>query len=390
MKVKLHNFLFFSILFQVFSTQAVVTYNILKPFGYGQLKSLVHPLGVFLTIWYFVSRCNKFYKVKLDAFEILFFGYFTLVFLFLVFNVNSLENFYIVFREVFLIFILIFIYRQGGLPLALWHKILKVLYVLCIVNIAFVALTFILGPEEYMKLISGRYVWGLDPELKFRITNIKFLWRSPALIGDSAASGLFGVLTLFLFIKDEKYKKKIFIPLLLVLLSFTRSIYLTLVVFLFLNFITQRKNLKILTLALPYIGVLLFLIAIMLYKLNLLSVESLILRFKLWAESVNVDFSWLYGGSIGKVGGSVRDQGFLAILDNYWLLMLISSGLIGIVIVLLFFYKNSFNNRYLHLMLIAFLISGLFVTLTQSMTFLVLFPLLFLKIEEEYNIEKSG
>jgi hypothetical protein len=64
-------------------------------------------------------------------------------------------------------------------------------------------------------------------------------------------------------------------------------------------------------------------------------------------------------------------------------LMIISSGLIGVIISILYIYeKSKKNNRFLFI-LTAFFLSGFLVNLTQSIVFLVLFPMLFIKIKED-------
>ena len=94
-------------------------------------------------------------------------------------------------------------------------------------------------------------------------------------------------------------------------------------------------------------------------------------------------FNILFGGAIGNVGGGVRGGGFIETLDSYWLFMFLSSGLVGIITVILFIYeKRKKQNKFLFI-LISFLLSGLFINLTQSIVFLVLFPLLFIKIKND-------
>ena len=72
---------------------------------------------------------------------------------------------------VFLISLLIFVYQQIDISDYYWEKILKLIYVLVIVNLFFILLTHLLGPEEYMKLLTGRYRWANDTEYKFKISS---------------------------------------------------------------------------------------------------------------------------------------------------------------------------------------------------------------------------
>ena len=45
-----------------------------------------------------------------------------------------------------------------------------------------------------MKLLTGRYFWGIDPEYKFKMSNLSKFWRSPALIGSPGSAGYFGLI----------------------------------------------------------------------------------------------------------------------------------------------------------------------------------------------------
>lgn len=160
----------------------------------------------------------------------------------------------------------------------------------------------------------------------------------------------------------------------------------------FFKFFTKKKNLKKLVLLLK-VGIPVSIIAIVfLAKKNILSTASLYERFHLWSTQVNVDYNLFFGGAIGKIGGGVRGTGgFIETLDSSWLFYLFSSGVIGIVLILLFILqKTKSNNKFLFI-LIGFFLSGFLVHLTQSIVFLALFPLLFIKIKKEeitYNLEK--
>ena len=70
--------------------------------------------------------------------------------------------------------------------------------------------------------------------------------------------------------------------------------------------------------------------------------------------------------------------------------MFLSSGIIGVLLSSLFIYEKSKNNNKFLFILIAFILAGFFVNLTQSIVFLVLFPMLFLKTKEhKYELNKN-
>jgi len=113
------------------------------------------------------------------------------------------------------------------------------------------------------------------------------------------------------------------------------------------------------------------------------------MRIDHWIHDIGVDFNVLFGLGIGEAGGAVRGEGFISTLDNYWLLMLISTGLLGISLLILFFYEKAKGNVKLKYALIGFLFAGLFITLTQGISFLVLFPMMFLKKTESVLNEEN-
>lgn len=381
MKIKLDKLFFGSIFLQIIATQGVLTFIVFKFLGNWELKKIVHPLSFLFIVMIFIFKATK--KVKITLLDVFLFGYFCLQFVFLIYNVDSLKSFYIAFREFYFVFILIFIFAQIELKQNQLNKLLSIIFYLVIINCAFIGLTYVLGSESYMKMLTGRYVWGIDPDYKFQISNFYKFWRSPALIGNAASVGYFGLFAYFLMDTQESFKRRKYFSLILVLFSFVRSAFLVILVYEFLKFFTQKKNLKKLILIFKVgIPILIFMF-LYLTKHNIFSTESLYIRFYLWSNQINVDYNVFYGGAIGNIGGGARGGGFIETLDSYWLFMFLSSGIIGIVISSLFIYEKSKKNNKFLFLLIAFSLSGLLVNLTQSIVFLVLFPILFLKIKDD-------
>jgi len=385
MKLKLSNLLFFGILLQIISTQGIMTFNFFKLFGHWELKSVLHPFAVIIIIGYFILKVFYRKKIKISIIDILLFSYLGLSVIMLVINVNGMKSAYIAFREVFLLFIMVFIYSQECIDIVKWRKLLKIMYYLSLINLLFIGLTYLLGAEEYMLLVTGNFHWPIDPEYLFKISTFSVFWRSPALIGSAGAVGYFGLISYFLFKQDEVYKKKRWFPLLLVILSFVRSAYLGLVIYLLLDFFSKNKNWAKLKNMLPYILPVSALIIFPLFKYNILSIVSIRMRINHWINDIDTNFNLLFGAAFGKVGGAVRGEGFIGTLDSYWLLLLMSIGLIGVLLSLLFMYEKAIKNRQILFFTIAFFMAGFFITLTQSIPFLVLYPLLFLKKSRNEN-----
>lgn len=381
MKVKLETLFFNSILFQILATQGVLFFIIFKYLGHWQLKQFLHPLSFFLVVVVFLFQAVK--KVKISFVDALFFAYFFILFGLMLFQVDSIKSAYIVFREVFFLFILIFIFHQVTVKERHWDKVLNLLFYLLILNSIFMLLTTYLGPEKYMKLITGRYQWGIDPEYKFKISNFYKFWRSPALIGDAASVGYFSAISYILMDQNDVFKRKKYLALYPLIFSFVRSAYLVFLVYEFLKFFTQKKNLRILILVLKVGIPVLIATGLILARFDILSTESLVERLYLWNSNIDIAFNPIFGGAIGEIGGGARGEGFIATLDSYWLFLYYSSGIIGILLFLLFVLQKAKNNNRFLFVMIAFMLAGFFVSLTQSIVFLALFPLFFLNVKPE-------
>lgn len=381
MKIKTEKLFYWSIIFQVLTTQGVLFFIIFKFLGDWELKKVLHPLSFFLVLIIFALKTVK--KIKVTLTDIVFFSFFLCLFFLMLFNVDSIKSGYIVFREVYFLFILIFIFNQVEIKTQYWRVVLKLLLILLFLNSIFIFITHYLGPVKYMVMITDRYNWGIDPDYKFKITNFHNFWRSPALIGDAASVGYFSVISYLLMDQDEHFKKIKYLALVPLFFSFIRSAYLVFIVYEFLKFFTKKKNLKKLILIIKVTLPIIIAFVVLSPKVNVLSSTSLYYRFYYWANEINVDFNLLYGGAIGNIGGGARGQGFIATIDSYWLFLLLSSGIVGIIFVIIYIYEKSLKTNKSNFILISFFISGFFVSLTQSLVFLCLFPLFFIKIKKE-------
>lgn len=381
MKVRLNKLFTLSIILQIIATQGVLTFLFFGYLGNWELKKFVHPFAVLLILLLFLVKALK--KITITWIDSILLFYFSILFVVLLFNINGFEPLYIVMREVYLVFILIFIFNQLELNKKDWYKILNILFYLLILNSIFILLTYSMGPDKYMEWLTGRYKWGIDPEYKFKISNFFQFWRSPALIGNAGSVAYFSLLAYLFMDQEPDFKNKKYVALFPLLFSFIRSAYLIFMIYEFLKFFTKTKNLKKLIIVFKVGIPVLILLFIYLTQFDVFSTASLYDRFYLWSNQVNVDFNILFGGAIGNVGGGVRGGGFIETLDSYWLFMFLSSGLVGIITIILFIYeKRKKQNKFLFI-LISFLLSGLFINLTQSIVFLVLFPLLFIKIKND-------
>ena len=381
--------MYIGIILLVISTQGILTFNFFKLFGgeIWQLKTFVQPFAVFFILLYFFIAKVGTGRLKLTQLDFLLFLYFFFCSIFLVINYTSPESSYIAIREVFLLFILIYILNQVNITEKQWSVILKIIFFLVILNIFFTILVFFTGWSNYTKLLVGESFWGIHKEYKFKFSDfvgVSFikLYRVPALIGESAALGHFGLISFFLLKDHKKYKFLSFFSLIIVALCFTRSVYVVLIVYYLLLGISSSKKFQ------KFVLYGFFLIPIIIFamiKYGLFDIKSLLMRFDYWNDLMVIDFNFIYGGAIGSVGLASAMDGFINVIDNYFLFLIFSIGVIGVILILAFLYEKTRFKKDLAFITIAFMVSGLFITLTQSLVFLSLYPLLFMN----YNNLKS-
>lgn len=357
-------------------------FNLFNSLGYWEAKTFLHPIGFALVIIYFLM--NKDASKTLPAVDVILLAYLT-IFIVLSFNSNhGIESIYLTIRENILAIVLIIVYNKLTVRNEFWKIFLYSSLILVIANISAVLINFYIGYEEYMELVTGRFVWGNDEEYKFKISFFYNLIRSPGLIGESASLGFFGLFNYCLFIQSKDFKKYKYFPILLTVLSFTRSVYLSLLLIIIYRALSNYKLLRFIIKYLWVLAFLSFLLIIFLVNENFFSFESFIIRIKEWGEKTKFNYNYIFGGKLGMTGSSVRGSS-LAVLDSYWITKLLNFGLLGVILIVFFIKSKIVGNQPLKVFVIALAISGFFVTLTQSIAFLVFFPLLFLKTANEFN-----
>lgn len=380
MKINLSIILFWGVILLILSTQGILMFNVFNLVGMWQLKSAVQPLGVLLIFLYFIfSRGRGYMKLsQIDVLLLLYFG-FSCIFLFQ--NAEGFESIYIAIREVFLLFILVILFNQMSLSQKQWDWIFLLVFILVLANIVFTFLIYVIGLERYMILLTGEFFWGNHPEYKFKISNFvgTKLYRVPALVGEAAALGHFGVFSFFLLKNHKKYKYLAYLSLIPVAFCFIRSVYVVLILYyFFLGFSTSKKFARLVLYSLPFVPVGLFVMV----KNNLLDFKSFLMRLDFWSELSSIDYNFIFGGAIGAVGKASTTGGFEDTIDNYWLFLLFSIGIVGILMVITFFYEKVKSKKEMAFIILAVGISGMFVTLTQSLVVLCFIPLLFMNYND--------
>lgn len=374
------NILIYGIFIQLFATQSILMFNLFDLANFWQIKKFLHPIGVGLSILYVVIL--KTHKKTYSAIDILLALYLLIYLILSIPNHKDLASFYYTFRDNFMVFALIMIYSNTNLKPKVWMVFLKFSLAFVLLNICAVLVNFIIGYEDYMELVTGRFVWGNDPEYNFKISFFYNFIRSPGLIGESANLGYFGLFSFWFFLKSKEFNKYAIFPFILALLSFTRSVYLSLFLVMLIRVLNTKQVLMFLLKYMWVIFSLIFFFVIVLYNYNIFEAESLFIRIENWGESAKFSSSYLFGGELGKIGTAVIEGGGPNVLDSYWITTLLSFGILGVILIVSFINNKQSKDIELSVFFIAIALSGFFVTLTQSITFLVMFPLIFLKKDD--------
>jgi len=281
-------------------------------------------------------------------------------------------------REVFFLFISTYLLNQFQFTYRQYKVLKTILLILIIAGLVLTTLTYVMGGEAFMTMLVGYYNWGIDEDTKFQISFfLGEYWRSPGAVGSSAGTAYFALFAYYIF--DLK-KRQRFLKLLafaLLFSTFTRSAILCLVIYEFLKFLSVKKNIILLqNHSSILVGFVIISIAL-LSQSSIFSIESVVIRIEVWLTEISVHYNLFYGGRIGQVGGAIRGDGPEAILDSYWLYLLYSTGLIGIALWFIFFFRKARVSKRKCFFIVGIIFSGFFIHLTQAITFLVMFPLIF-------------
>lgn len=384
MNISLQKVVVFCLMLCILSTQGMLNFFVLNLAGNGGLKSLLPPISIALLFCFVLLFKNKSFRLK--VFDIILIAYIVILLLIGVFSGLQISTIFYTFRELLLLFILILLAENTAISQSQAQSINRLLFVLILLNLAAVFYTYIVGSEVYMKTLTGRFFWPKDPKYFFTISTFYDFIRSPGLVGQFADLGLFAVLSFFIFLRQKASKIYKGAALLLVILALSRTAYVPLLIYLLYYFFTSQRVIKFL---IKYYAIL-FVISIpiiwVLFQKRVFSTESLLMRFDFWNDIIQQKkFNWMFGGRIGTVGQGSELGWFAQVLDSYWIYLFLTSGLVGLILVFNFFFERVMSYRLLSVVAVGFLLSGLFTTVTQSYSFLLLFPFLFLQYNPKPN-----
>ena len=305
---------------------------------------------------------------------------------------NNITTFLLSFKETFLLPLLLIVFykikdKTNNLLIIKWVKLLNILALI------FTLINFTVGWEIFTSFFTGESFYGVNDHLNFKISTFYGIIRTPSIIGESAGYGFFSAISVFILFKD-KSKSRYFwliISLLNVFFSISRSTYLFLLIFCFINILKDIKNNKYKAVKkIVYYGILIIIIIpiiimiINMQRAMIFSLESTTIRFSNW-KNLNFDdiniFEIFFGKGFGSAGQSVK-EGFIGTLDNLYLLLFFQIGVIGLFI----FYSVLYVYLPLEIFL-PFVFSSFFISLTQGEMVLVYLPfvILFYKKRRKYD-----
>lgn len=393
------------IFIMILSTQGILINFILSNIGIGFIKSIIFEIGVVLLILATIYKAIFEEKMKYKLLNLFIVTYIILEISLLLFKQISFIDILYVIKETWIAILLIIIIKNFSYTLINNNKnIIKLLLLLNILNLLATIISHVIGSEKYMTILTGRYIYPLDTELNFKVSHINGILRTPALIGESASFSYFSAISFIIF-NIFKCKLGKMVSLLNVILAFTRSGYIFILIYILFNLVktisikrkisiyrfTTYNILAIIIFTSSY----LFIIKNKDFISNLFSTSSTIERFEFWNEitenNINENIlEVLIGGGIGEIGNVSRANGFLRIFDNTWLYLYYSIGIIGLILFIFFFFKESKYNYQKLSIIISLFVAMIFVNVFQSEVIIGMIPILLVLSDYKNKQDMKG
>lgn len=385
------------ILIIIISTQGILNYFLLSKIGLGRLKGSLFEIGtIFIIISFIIRLLKNSFKIKLSKIDFIIIFYMTIQFIPVLAKSVPIIGVIYSFKEVWLFFLFVIIYKNYSNTIKKNSNIIiKLLAVLTVLNFIAMIISFIVGSENYMQLLTNRYFYPRDPELGFKISHIGGILRTPALLGESAAFGYFSVMSFIIF-DINKNKKMSMISIINTVMCLTRSAYVFIIIYLLLRKLTEFKfnkkfsirSIFIFTIVICIIIISRFAFSETIDKFinTALISKSLDERFIYWDEIKNADLNnnisdMLIGGGYGITGtaftlsNTYSENSMLGVFDNTWLFMYYNTGIIGVFLILVFFITMAIKNINVLYIIVPLAISMIFINMFQGIAIISLLPI---------------
>lgn len=375
----------------ILSTQGILMNFIFSKIGLGFIKSALFEVGVcILIIATIYKNIIERKTIKLNIIELFIITYIFLEIIILLLKGTELNSFVYTIRETWLVILIIIICKQFENTLLKYSKkIINIILILNILNLIATITSLIIGPEKYMTLLTGRYIYPIDPELKFKISHISGILRSPALIGESASFSYFAAISFVIFDLVKCRKGKI-IALLNIFFAFTRSGYLFIGAYTMLNFVRKLNfkkkytirsiTISVITIVVLSISGFVFLNKSQEFTEIISSRSSTSERFEVWEDIRNSGINEnildsLVGGGLGEIGSSYKGNGILKVFDNTWIYLYYQIGFMGLTLWVVFLFVESSKNDSKLIIILSTFLSMLFINIFQSECVIALLPI---------------
>lgn len=375
----------------ILSTQGILMNFIFAKMGVGFIKSFLFEIGVLILVISIIYKNIIERKcTKLAISDLFIITYVILEVMVLLIKGIGFSGIIYTIKETWLAIILIIIYKQFSETLIRNSRlIIKILLVLNILNLVATVISLIIGPEKYMTALTGRYIYPVDKELKFKVSHISGILRSPALIGESASFSYFAAISFVIF-DLYKCKKGKIVSLVNVFFAFTRSGYLFISMYIIVTFIRRfnikkQKSINSITFSIIFI-ILCALIGGGIiseskeFTTIISSSSSTNERLQVWEsireQNINENImESLIGGGLGEIGNAYNGYGALKVFDNTWIYLYYSIGFIGLGLLVIFLLRETHNNYNKLAIILGLFLSMVFINIFQSECIIALLPI---------------
>jgi len=292
---------------------------------------------------------------------------------------HSLEQVYFVLRDNISGILLIFIFANIKTSKLFMHHLVKkcfVFFYIAVLSGFTLALTqSILGSEWASKFYTGYSFYLQDPISNIKIWHENGRLRTPSITGNNVLFAQMNFFAIVFLIRFKKHKLDIlliFIAVLSIVLSTNKTLLLMVLIVLFIHLVWGIKDR-----AIKFIGYLIISIIALIVLLNM-NLKSLFIRItEVWVEIFSyVDIKmFLVGNNPYKTGvaGNIVGEEVFSFVDNAFIYMLVSYGVLAFIILLVYCVYNAIfyfkRDKFLFLLFISIIGTGLTTNIFQGRYF---------------------
>lgn len=306
-----------------------------------------------------------------------------------IFMITSIDEALFIFRDfiipIFVFYILIQIDFNRNDITKFFEKFNKLLVIFVITGFLLGILQHFMGWEWTSNFYTGYQFYGLDELSKVKIWHANKYLRVPSITGNSATFGFYNLIA-FVFIINSKENlkyRKIYasISVLNIFISTSKTpLIIALILIISKCTYNIKKEIKLAIVQLCLIMSIIFLIITIKYNPGILF--SLQERIKFWKQSFHLISPITLLVPINLFQLTPISGNILSFIDNTYLYFLYSVGFVGLTMILgniYIYYKNIIAYGYDNIaryIIIIFLISSLFLNVTQGRCYWSIFCML--------------